>query len=324
MSINLEKIEYQWSKINTEKVENGLYSIRISAESIPELFLGIDKIGSRNLILSIPRPYEFRFKGSEKENLSIDFFRESNHIVVKLENPSFNDLFNDLILSLYNKISWMSNTEEYGKEFIQTFHRWSGFFSNLSSTGLSEDTLKGIFGELILLRNMLRNSDSLTVNSILESWKGPYDAVNDFESDLACIEVKTKENSKPQVRISSEFQLATKPDKTLSLCIVSVVTDPIDGISISDLISQVRELIWERDGDMTILINALAKKGLISDYISTYDHFKLSPLKLSFYDCEPNHFPKITPKTLSPSISKVSYEIRLSEIEEFMISETIL
>ena len=322
--MSVEQIEMQWSRIDASKIESGFHSIRISPESIPELYLGVDQSGTRNLILSVPRPVEFRFKGTEKENLSIDFFTESNHIVLKLANPAFSDLFNDLILSLYNKIYTIRDPKQYGEEFIQAFHRWSGFFSNTSTMGLSEDSLKGIFGELILLKDMLEKSDSLSINNVLESWKGPYDALNDFESDSDCIEVKTKEDSKLQIRISSEFQLSPRADKTLSLCIVSVITDPIKGISLNSLVSQMRELIWERNGDMGILISALAKKGLINQNLKQYEYFRLRPLKMTFYDCDKPTFPKIIPENIANAISKVSYELNIVMLAEFMTIETTL
>lgn len=319
--MKVEQIELQWARIDATKVERGFHSIRISAECIPELYLGIDTFGSRNLILSIPKPHEFRFKGVDKQNLSIDFFKESNHIVLRLVNSSFSDLFNDLILSLYNKICFIADPEEYGKEFIQAFYRWSGFFTNIAGVGLSDDSLKGLFGELILLRDLIHEADSLTVNVVLESWKGPYDATNDFESDERCIEVKTKENSKKHVRISSEFQLAVKPDKVLLLCIISVISDPIIGLTISNLIDSIKELLWEKHGEMSILINALTKKGLFGTALSQYDHLRFRPLKIALYDSTSDLFPKIAQENLASGIFDVSYNLRISQLEEFKISE---
>lgn len=324
IDMTVEQIEAQWSKVNTTLIESGFHSIRISAECIPDLFLGIDNGGSRNLILSIPKYHQFGFKGVDKQNLSIEFYKESNHIVLKLVNPSFADLFNDLILSLYNKIFSISDVDAYGKEFIQAFYRWSGFFTDVLDAGLSEDLVKGIFGELLVLKDLIQESDALTINEILDSWKGPYDAVNDFEFDRSLIEVKTKDDSKIHVRISSEFQLNGKPDKQLSLCIVSVAADPINGLSIGEVIVSVKDLIWKRLGDITIFIKALSKKGLFNQNLSEYDHFKFRPIMIAFYDCESNTFPKITPKSIMEGVSEVLYYLRVSALEEFKTSEKML
>lgn len=318
--MTVEQIESQWARVNTTAVESGFHSVRISAECIPGLFLGKDAAGARNLILAIPKNHEFRFKGVDMQNLSIEFYRESNHIILKLVNPSFADLFNDLVLSLYNKICFISDPDIYGKEFTQAFYRWNGFFSDNPGSGLSEDGVKGIFGELLLLKDLVNTSDALTVNDMLGSWKGPYDAVNDFELDQSLVEVKTKDDSKLHTRISSEFQLAGKPGKQLSLCVVSVIADPVDGLSVAQVISSVKELVWERFGDMTIFINALARKGLFNQNLPQYDHYRFRPVAMAFYDCNHDRFPKIIPGNLADGISGVQYNLGISALEEFKTS----
>lgn len=322
--MTVEQIESQWLRVDTGTVKSGFHSIRISAECIPELFLGIDTGGLRNLILAIPRYHDFRFKGVDKQNLSIEFYKESNHVIVKLVNPSFADLFNDLILSLYNKVCFMNDVESYGKEFIQAFYRWSGFFTDISGSGPSDDAVKGIFGELLLLKDLVEASDALGINETLYAWKGPYDAVNDFEFDRSLIEVKTKDDSKINIRISSEFQLVGKPDKQLSLCIISVTADPVNGLSVNEIVLSIKDMVWQRLGDNAIFINALAKKGLFNQNLSQYDHIRFRPVAMAFYDCDAELFPKITPAILKESITEVTYSLRVSELEEFKQSEKML
>ena len=319
--MRLEQLEAQWKRIDNKKIEGGFHSIRISPDSIPDLYLGFDSEGLRNLILSIPKPHSFRFKGVAKQNLSIDFFEESNHIVIKLISSVYSDLFNDLILSLYKRICYMSIAEEYGNELIKAFYRWSGFFTDHATNGLTDDIIKGLFGELTLLKEMVKQSDSFSIDAVLESWKGPYDAKNDFESDEKCTEVKTKEETKNEVRISSEFQLTLTPDKSLSLCIVSVSVNHANGLTISELIDSVKELVSERNGEMGILINALLQKGLFGSSLPLYDHLKFKPLEMTFYNCSADTFPKITTQNLALGIFEVSYNLRISQLEEFKISE---
>ncbi|TCC88783.1 PD-(D/E)XK motif protein [Pedobacter frigiditerrae] len=320
-NMRLEQLETQWKRIDNKEIQGGFHSIRISPDSIPDLYIGFDRDGLRNLILSIPKPHSFRFKGVAKQNLSIDFFEESNHIVIKLVSSVYSDLFNDLILSLYKRICYMSNAEDYGNELIKAFYRWSGFFTDYTTNGLTDDVIKGLFGELTLLKELVKQSDSFSIDEVLESWKGPFDARNDFESDTKCTEVKTKEETKTEVRISSEFQLTLTPDKSLSLCIVSVSVNHEEGLTISELIDSVKELISERNGEMGILINALLQKGLFGGSLPLYDHLKFKPLEMSFYDCSADNFPKITSQNITLGIFEVSYNLRISQLEEFKISQ---
>ncbi|QPH37868.1 PD-(D/E)XK motif protein [Pedobacter endophyticus] len=319
-----EQLEQQWLKISADVPENGLNSIRISSSCIPELYLGIDRDGDRNLILSVPKDFKLSFRTIVKENLSIDFFADSHHIVLKLIHQPFSDLFNDLILSLYSKIEKMSTPGEYIQEFIKAFHRWNGFFSGRSSQTLSDEVVKGLFGEMIVLRHELEGSETILTNKILESWKGPYDATHDFENDLNCTEVKTMEYTKTKVRISSEFQLENVPDKTLRLCVVSLRNDDQNGKTISDLIISVRERIYQHGGDLSIFITALSRKGFFGSVQNKYDHLKFTPLRMTLYDCVGELFPKLTPKNLDEGISEVMYSILLSKLEPYKISEHAL
>ncbi|MBK9591014.1 MAG: hypothetical protein IPO32_05755 [Crocinitomicaceae bacterium] len=106
---------------------SGFRSIRISAECVSDLFIGINKDANRCLILAIPLLHETDFKAIIKENLSIEYFRDKNLIVLQLTENSYYDLFDDLVISLYQRIKDISLVSAYTKEFVQTFYKWSNF-----------------------------------------------------------------------------------------------------------------------------------------------------------------------------------------------------
>ncbi|WP_316738514.1 PD-(D/E)XK motif protein [Pedobacter aquatilis] len=322
--MNAEQLEQQWLKISADVPTSGLNSIRISSTCIPDLFLGIDTEGFRNLILSVPKDYKLSFKAIVKENLSIDFFRETHHIVLRLINHPFMDLFNDLVLSLYSKIGQMVSPDEYVPEFIRAFHRWNGFFSGRSTQTLSDEAVKGLFGEMIVLKQELETAEPHLTDSILESWKGPYDGRHDFETDVNCTEVKTMELRTTQIRISSEFQLENVPDKALRLCTVAIENDIENGKTLSDLITAIREIIYNQGGDLAIFVAALSRKGIFGTVLSEYEHLRFTPIRLCLYDCSGELFPKLTPKNLADGITEVIYSILLSQLEPYKISENAL
>ncbi|WP_316786638.1 PD-(D/E)XK motif protein [Pedobacter frigiditerrae] len=320
--MTIEQLTSQWAKVEAlEPLDSGFRSIRISSESIPDIYLATDRTDCRTLILVCPENRDFKFKGIFKENLSIDFYQESNHVVVKLANPEFNDLFNDLVISLYHKVCDMESQDEYVNEFIKSFYRWSGFFTALDMQGLSDEMIKGLFGELVLLREMISQTSPVDIDLILESWKGPFDARNDFELQGRFIEVKTKAGSKNKINISSEFQLETTDDNDLELCIISVNQDYLIGISLSQLISTLRTLVWDKNGDFSILVKALAQKGLLGDGLVRYEHLRFVVEKIETYDCLHEDFPKITPSMLPSGIAEVSYSLDVRQLFNFKTSE---
>ena len=124
------ELKQKWSGLSENPVTIGFRSLRISADCICELYLAVSKEGRRCLILSLPSNKHLDFKGIQKENLSIEYFREKNLIVLQLNDSDFNDLFDDLILSLYHGIKNINQVDEYSNYFIQAFYRWSEFFED--------------------------------------------------------------------------------------------------------------------------------------------------------------------------------------------------
>ena len=122
------ELKQKWSGLSENLVTTGFRSLRISADCICELYLAVSKEGKRCLILSLPSNKHLDFKGIQKENLSIEYFREKNLIVLQLTDSDFCDLFDDLILSLYHGIKSIIQVDEYSTHFIQAFYRWSDFF----------------------------------------------------------------------------------------------------------------------------------------------------------------------------------------------------
>ena len=103
---------------------------------------------------------------------------------------------------------------------------------------------------------------------------------------------------------------------------ISVVTDVINGISIKNLIDEIKVIVLNNFGDNSILLNALFQKGLTFSNLSFYDIFKFLLVKETSYNCNDEKFPKLNKSNLPIEISTVKYNIRLNLIEDFIINET--
>jgi predicted cupin superfamily sugar epimerase len=294
---------------------------RLDITCIPELSIGFNSKLNRCLILELPLKNNVDFQSSLKENLSIQFFRDTNYIVIELIGTNFYDLFNDLIISLYHRIKAMTNADLYAGELINTYYKWSEFFSDIKSDRLSIDIIKGIFGELIVLKNLLYDSKAANINDILNSWVGPYDKGHDFELDAKDLEVKTKEVSKLDIRISSEYQLEAPIGKQLELVVVSVILDAIEGVSIRELFTEIKNFVISKLGDGLILVKAINQKGLVPNKLHIYDNFRFNPITQYSYSCCHNDFPKLIKTNIPKEITGVSYNIRISELNQFLINK---
>jgi len=319
--MNNVTIENIWEAI-TYKRESFFEFKRIDSVCIPELNLGYNPQLNRCLILELPRKNKVDFKSVIKQNISLEFFKETNYIVIQLTDSGFNDIFNDLIISLYERIKNISDVDEYSQLFIYSFNKWSEFFDEKKSDLLSEDAIKGIMGELLVLKLLITSPDRPEINFLLKAWTGLYDKGNDFELELKNLEVKAKSPSGIDVKISSEFQLEISPGKGLELYVVSLQSDFTVGIHIRDLILEIKRLVQESSGDNTILWKALGQKNITAKNVNQYDRYRFQPINWICYNCADENFPKLSRSNIPEEINALKYILRTNLLTSFIIRQS--
>ena len=102
MDINI--LLSRWEDISNFQEKKGFKALRITYNSVPDLFIAIDKDGFRYLLLYLAPDVDVRVKATDKDKLKLEYLKDTNIISIKLNDLDFKDLFNDLIVSLYNKI----------------------------------------------------------------------------------------------------------------------------------------------------------------------------------------------------------------------------
>lgn len=318
--INSQSIEDKWHSINVPKIAEYQF-VGLSKECEPSLNVGFNSQGKRCLILELPLDYTIDINSVAKENLSIEHLQEKNYVVIQLINDAYYDLFNDLILSLFQKIKDISSVEEYANEFVISFGKWVEFFENKRGSRLSPEEIKGLYGEIFVLNGLLNSSNSSGINDILNGWVGLYNTRYDFQFQFKNIEVKTKEESKSYVYISSEYQLESETGKELELHVVSVMIDYEKGKSIYDLLKITVGFIREKLGDLSILYKALNEKKLTIESTKEYNNYRFSVLKKTSFNCGHDDFPKLTYSNTPAEISKLKYVLKVTDLNEFLIEE---
>jgi hypothetical protein len=319
--MDLSILKAKWDNVLLFQDKKGYKALLVSTECKSELFIALDADGNRYLLLFLPTDFDVKLNGTDKEKLELTYIKEKDLILIKLNDVDFVDLFNDLIISLYSKIYEISDPNIYSKELITSFYKWVEFFDDKQNKRMSAEEIQGFFGELFVLNDKIRVTNNQNINSVLESWRGPYDNTNDFVFDKNNIEVKTKQESKSFVKISSEFQLDIEFDKGLELLVVSVVNDISHGESIFDLLSKIIALIRGNQGDLAILYHALNQKGLTIDSVKEYNNHRFIVKKTTTYDCSQDGFPKLSKSNIPEEITKLKYQLRTTALSNFLIEE---
>ena len=319
--MDFEKIEKKWASISLPKSGKGYEAHRIDGSCIPELMVGFNNAGNRCLILELPLGFDPEFTGEKMERLSSVYDKKENSLILELHDNYFHEEFNHLIVFLYSNVKDLKNHEESTKCFISIIRKWAVFFNPSASDRLSEEALWGIIGELTYLRELINSATSSNVNSILNSWKGPYDTNHDFYFDDKSVEVKTKSINGNAIKISSEHQLDLEQGLPLELMVVSLDKVPSNGETFLSLVNEIRDELFNLGGDSSILINALGQKKLSISELNKYDDFKFTLKSHIVYNCMDIDFPKIIRSKTNDAISRVKYSINLASEDQFITSK---
>ena len=320
MIFNMEKLnlEQVWESIIFSG--NGQVSYKLlSLESLPSLNLGVNRQGQRCLILELPTDLKIEIPENSKENISLRYYFAENCISIILNDSYFQDLFNDLILSIYHKIYLIKDPKEYSNFFIAYYFKWLSFLDN-HNIKLSKEAVKGIWGEIFYLKRLL-NSGIQSVNDKLSSWQGTYDKGHDFVFEFIDVEVKTIDFLMNTIKISSEYQLDNESSKKLELAVIFVQDDKNNGFTLDKLVKDIRNTIIELGGDINLISDALFQKGLTFGNLSEYDLYSFKPIKIQYFNCCDDNFPRIIKSKIAEEITGVRYSLKLNMIQDFLIAE---
>ena len=324
-TMNSKDLSRQWARIKPSANEAGFRLLRITSESLAELSLGLDSASKRCLVLTLPASFTATQSSRACDNLSIEviYGGTASFLIIKLEERFFNDLFDDLVISIYDNICDMEEPEKQAKRFIQIFHKWSDFFTSSPSGRLSREQIQGLLGELKLLSSLLNVHTKFEINELLRAWRGPYDESADFILDDRNIEAKTILTGKRSVQISSEKQMAIEPAKGLELTVFEVEPDPRNGVSLSMQLEALKQKTYDRLGDFTIILEALRQKNLNMSNVSDYDNLRFAFRSKKTFNAANVGFPKLISDNTPGAIHAIRYSIKLPLITEYLIEEQI-
>ena len=310
-------LEVRWTSISRKGIQT-YRSLLLSSDSIPELFIGLDISGARYLILATPAGAAPPAEDITLQHLSFQIQPDDQRILIGLRNARFADLFNDLILSLYNRIKAMLGPADYIPVFTESFHRWAEFFEDAGAAQLSKEEVQGLFGELLTLRHLLLQGQ-MPADDLLNSWLGPYGRAQDFILPSLNLEVKTRDAGQAFVRISSEHQLQPETGKGLQLAIATV-QEHTDGITLEVLSRELRVLLTRGGADVAVFLKSLLRAGVAGADCSLYNLCRWKPQTLRFYDCSSEErFPKIMASQLQEGVSSVKYHLAVDQLAPFML-----
>jgi len=249
-------------------------------------------------------------------------FPDSKFLLIQLLNRGdrVRDIFAAICGNIANTIQSVSTEKEAIKLVISQMRKWQDLFSKKLKSTLSIQEQQGLFGELSFLRKLICSPID-KVRSIV-FWVGPNMAPQDFQSEYWAVEVKTiAANKYPNVSINGELQLDETLVEKLFLynLVVDVVT--VDGRSLPELVSELRDSLSVDNNALNLFENKLIYYGYFDIDADAYKERRYHIRKESYYLIQ-GEFPRIKKDDLLLGVSDVRYTITLAVPTENIVEES--
>ncbi len=240
--------------------------------------------------------------------------------------------YGELFLVLNKKEDWqifktlcedlISTTHKYDDDIAMVnavevrLRRWQQLLKQERNQEMTLERQMGLFSELSCLKDIIAQKNG--INQAVNSWVGANFDKQDFLLDNSIIEVKSYKTSKgAKISISSLEQLYSEKEP-IFLISYSLTTSE-NGLTISELIKSIKELLMEQSYDIIdVFDNKLIEYGFIPEIInSNLYSFIIDKVRVFHVS---DDFPKIIPLNVKNQIIDVRYRIDLYHCDEFEVS----
>ncbi|SHG42134.1 PD-(D/E)XK motif protein [Pedobacter caeni] len=265
-----------------------------------------------------------RFKGLEISvvNTSIGEFKNNEFLKLKQSIPNTDIVFESVISDICQHIVLIESEGSLEATLIKVLNEWKMFFDMEDSSILSTSSQKGLFGELIFLKDHLFNQFSLTES--LNYWTGADKTNHDFQIFDQAVEVKTTSLKQHRsIVISSEKQLDNLGLSNLYLFVLNV---NIHHNTITNTLKNLVEDVLFILKDDSIASHQFYLKLLKYGYnIGQADQYCLgfSITETIFYRVIEG-FPRLINLNIPNGVGELRYSVMLSACEPYKINSATL
>lgn len=255
----------------------------------------------------LPRGQGFSLISTELHGYPVD---HSWFALVRQESGSL-ELFTKVAVDLVNLMESSSAQDgpRIHSSMISRIRAWQAFMKRDSDGVLSTEEEIGLFGELLVLQNLL--DDGVSEFNALESWAGPDDGLHDFLLGDGAIEVKTTMAPAGfMARIANLDQLDDSLHQPLYVAAVRLA-QLSEGATLPDLIDQVAGLL-EDPGASALLNSRLVSAGYMDITRTEYTRrFRCSELT---YRIVGDDSPRLTRSSVPAAIHEARYSLDLDSL----------
>lgn len=262
-----------------------------------------------------------KWKGIDIDCVSISEYQiAAGNYLRLIQLPEFEDyIFEIVVQDVIDSLRKEIGLKDVLEIVENTLARWRVFFAFSGDGTMSREKQQGLFGELLLLIELLDSMGS----SAVYNWMGPNAETHDFYLNSNAIEVKTTCAKAPySVRISNEFQMDDKDvSGSLLMMFYALRSSKADGENIPIIVAKIKSMIGDDVNAMFEFQNKLWKYGYISGHDELYPcRFQLREATLYHISSD---FPRIIKDDLPNGIGAITYTLSLPGCSKYIIGNTV-
>lgn len=235
-------------------------------------------------------------------------------VALELSSAQYRDVFSALCADIAGVIMEHSPGRAGFGAFIRRLHAWQRFMQLHSDRGLSDESIRGLFGEITVLEQILY--PMLGEVQAVSAWQGS-NALHDFERSGHALEVKSgSAGGDPVMRVSELEQFDETAVRSLHVCFVPLTSDSASGESLPDLIARQRPRLHDHPGALQRFEDLLVAAGYHESQASRYSEPRLRPVGLQLFRVR-DEFPRLRRADVHGGIVAGKYSVSVNSCSDF-------
>lgn len=323
MTISISNMNDPWENL---EILGRLYGIRQENTNQKLYWCKEENNGNRCLFFRMRDPKTITPPANRLPSIEVIKFqikqRDYRYLCIELTDQSYKDIFYEFCNLLIS--SCIEETRESAAldVLIQKSWRWQSLLTKQNAKKLSDESQKGLIGELYFLNEFL--FPIFQENESISSWYGPTGSSKDFEFSSFQVEIKSKRSgAKPSIRISSADQLEIIPNTSLFMAVFGIDKNNSEqSKSLTQWIKDTVEKIYNSDfiGCLQDFYDVLDESGYREDQDPYYQDQKWDIKEIKFFEIT-EAFPRIVASKIPTSLLNVNYSIDMNAVSPFEISK---
>lgn len=239
-----------------------------------------------------------------------------NAVCFSLEDNKLKDQFVSLCWDIMDCSYEIQDKRVAAQSALKRFKMWQRLFAEARYKKLSETEVKGLIGELSVLKNIC--VQKYGINKAISGWVGPLGADRDFAFEDMWYEAKYVSLSMDKVSISSLDQLDIDDVGELVLCRYEKTSEAAAGyITLNSLVKEIRGLASYDENVLVSFLNRMALSGYSEENEQADQPYIFH--RFEKYCVESNSFPRLRRSRVPIAISQCSYQLSIPALQQWKV-----